>query len=92
MITNVKARYANGVLTPLEPLDLEEGAEVTVSVEGSPAGVLEETPVPKRGLAGIVERVLEMQKDIPPEAWDDLPTDLAKNKKHYLYGHPKEED
>ena len=92
MITNVKARYANGVLTPLEPLDLEEGAEVTVSVEGSPTGVLEETPAPKRGLAGIVERVLEMQKDIPPEAWDDLPTDLAKNKRHYLYGHPKEED
>ena len=51
-----------------------------------------EMPSPKRGLAGIVERVREMQKDIPPEAWDDLPTDLAKNKKHYLYGHPKEED
>ena len=33
-----------------------------------------------------------MQKDIPPEAWNDLPTDLDKNKKHYLYGHPKEED
>ena len=92
MITNVKAKYANGVLTPLEPLDLEEGAEVTVSVEGTPGGASEETPVPKRGLAGVVERVLEMQKDIPPEAWDDLPTDLAKNKKHYLYGHPKEEN
>ena len=92
MIANVKARYANGVLTPLEPLDLEEGAEVMVSVEGAPVGASEETPAPKRGLAGIVERVLEMQRDIPPEAWDDLPTDLAKNKKHYLYGHPKEED
>ncbi len=92
MITNVKARYANGVLTPLEPLDLEEGAEVMVSVEGAPGGVSEETPASKQGLAGIVERVLEMQKDIPPEAWDDLPADLAKNKKHYLYGHPKEED
>ena len=91
-MSTVRAKYANGVLTPLEPLDLEEGAEVTVSVEGSPTGVLEEAPTPKQGLAGIVERVLEMQKDIPPEAWDDLPTDLAKNKKHYLYGHPKEED
>ena len=28
---------------------------------------------------------------MPPDAWDDLPTDLAKNKKHYLYGQPKEE-
>ena len=34
MITNIKARYANGVLTLLEPLDLEEGTEVMVSVEG----------------------------------------------------------
>ena len=63
-----------------------------VSVEDPSTGMSEETPVPKRGLAGIVERVLEMQKEIPPEAWGDLPTDLAKNKKHYLYGHPKEEE
>ena len=28
MIVNVKARYADGVLTPLEPLDLDEGKEV----------------------------------------------------------------
>ena len=89
-MSTVRARYENGVLTPLEPLDLEEGAEVSVSVESAPVGASEETPAPKRGLAGIVERVLEMQKEIPPEAWDALPTDLAKNKKHYLYGHPKE--
>ena len=92
MITSVKAKYSNGALVPMEPLDLEEGEEVMVSVEWAPTGMSEETPVQKRGLAGIVERVLEMQKGIPPEAWDDLPTDLAKNKKHYLYGHPKEEE
>ena len=92
MIANVRARYANGVLTPLEPLDLEDGAEVNVSVEAAQPKASHETPPPNGGLAAIVERVLEMQKDIPPEAWDDLPTDLAKNKKHYLYGHPKEED
>ena len=83
MIANVKARYANGVLTPLEPLELEEGKEVMVSIEDAS---------PARGLAAIVAKVKELQKDIPPEAWDDLPTDLAKNKKHYLYGHPKEDD
>ena len=82
MIANVKARYANGVLTPLEPLDLEEGKEVVVSIEDAPP----------RGLAAVVVKVKELQKDIPPEAWDELPTDLAKNKKHYLYGHPKEDD
>ena len=33
MILKVRARYANGVLTPLEPLKLEEGAEVSLSLE-----------------------------------------------------------
>lgn len=33
MIANVKARFSNGVLTPLEALDLEEGEEVVVSIE-----------------------------------------------------------
>ena len=84
MIANVKARYSNGVLTPLEPLDLEEGKEVVVSIEDGPQ--------PLRGLASVVAKAKELQKDIPPEAWDDLPRDLAKNKKHYLYGHPKETD
>ena len=38
MIANVRARFSNGVLTPLEPLDLEEGAVVSVSVEAVVAG------------------------------------------------------
>ncbi len=43
MTTNIKARYTNGALVPLEPLDLEEGAVVSVSVEktgnvSNPAG------------------------------------------------------
>ena len=33
MIANVKARFSNGVLMPLEPLDLEEGREVMVSID-----------------------------------------------------------
>ena len=36
-MTAVRAKYENGVLTPLEPLDLAEGAEVMVSVEGAGA-------------------------------------------------------
>ena len=82
MTTYVRARFSEGVLKPLEPLDLEEGAEVTVTIEDS-------SP---KGLAAIVERVTELQRDMPPDTWDGLPTDLAKNKKHYLYGHPKDED
>ena len=84
MTASVKARYANGVLTPLEPLDLEEGDEVTVLIEGAaPSG---------GGLAAIARKVRELHKSTPSDARDDLPTDLAKNKKHYLYGHPRDED
>ena len=94
MPASVRARYADGVLTPLEPLDLEEGAEVTVSIEEDDDVVLsvESDPPSGGGFAVIVRMVEELHKDMPPDAWDDLPTDLAMNKKHYLYGHPKEED
>ena len=33
MVTSVKAKYSNGALVPMEPLDLEEGEEVMVSIE-----------------------------------------------------------
>ncbi len=45
-----------------------------------------------RGLLGIVDMVEKMRESYPSDMWDGLPTDLAKNKKHYLYGLPKEED
>ena len=83
MTTTVRATYADGVLTPLEPLDIEEGREVTLSIEDAAS--------PKRGLAGIVEAVQELHRTIPLEAWDALPADGAKNYKHYLYGHPKDD-
>lgn len=34
MTIRVRARYVDGVLTPLEPLDLQDGCEVVVSVDG----------------------------------------------------------
>ena len=84
MITNVKARYTNGVLTPLEPLDLEEGKEVMVSIDEAPQPILTGE--------SILEMFERVRKSYPPDMWDGLPTDLVKNKKHYLYGHPKEEE
>ncbi|MCY4617734.1 MAG: antitoxin family protein [Chloroflexi bacterium] len=83
MTTSIKARYANGVLTPLDPLDLDEGCEVLLTVE-------QQESAPRSGLGGIADFVKELHESMPPDAWDDLPTDLAQNKKHYLYGHPKE--
>lgn len=34
----------------------------------------------------------EENRSIPPEVWDDLPTDLAAQHDHYLYGTPKRTD
>ena len=79
MIANVKARYANGVLTPLEPLDLAEGEEVTLSIAGG-----------KR--ESLLEMLDRLRDSVPPDTWDNVPTDLARNKNHYRYGHPKEAD
>ena len=67
MIATVKARYSDGVLTPLEPLDLEDGSEVTVSID--------DASPPRRGLAGIVESVKRLQEAAPPDTRDDLPAD-----------------
>ena len=82
MIANVRARYENGVLTPLEPLDLEEGKEVVVSIEDSAPQA--------NGKESVLEMFERLRESVPPDTWDNLPTDLVKNKKHYLYGHPKE--
>ncbi|MCY4640757.1 MAG: antitoxin family protein [Chloroflexi bacterium] len=84
MVASVKARYADGVLTPLEPLDLEEGEEVRLSIEGA-----QPSDAPRESLVEMFDR---LRKSVPPDAWDDLPADLVRNKKHYLYGHPREED
>jgi Arc/MetJ-type ribon-helix-helix transcriptional regulator len=37
----------------------------------------------------IWERILERTADIPDEEWDKVPTDLAEQHDHYLYGTPK---
>ena len=83
MTITIKAKYANGQLTPLEPLDLEEGAEVTVSVEERPAG-----DTPANSLLEIFDR---MHRTTPVETWANLPVDGSKNVDHYLYGWPKAE-
>jgi predicted DNA-binding antitoxin AbrB/MazE fold protein len=37
MVKNIKARFIDGKLEPLEHLDLQEGQEVLISVEEAPA-------------------------------------------------------
>ncbi len=97
-MATVRARYEKGVLTPLEPLDLEEGREVVVSVEdvaapfAKPHAQSVDKTQPSGGLAGVVEMVDEMRESYPADMWEGTHSDGAKNYKHYLYGHPKVED
>ncbi len=47
---------------------------------------------PAKKTESILEMFDRLRKSVPPDTWDHLPTDLVKNKKHYLYGHPKEQE
>lgn len=49
---------------------------------------------PTSGNAGqsILEMFDEIHRSMPEGAFDELPTDGARNYKHYLYGFSKEED
>ncbi|MDE2785886.1 MAG: antitoxin family protein [Chloroflexota bacterium] len=95
MSKTVNARFANGVFTPLEPVAFPEGAIVALRIEADPTEPVEPPPVePTPGNAGqsILDMFDEIHRSIPEGAFDDLPTDLSVNLKHYLYGWPKEED
>ena len=37
----------------------------------------------------IWEEILELTADVPDEEWDKLPSDLAEQHDHYIYGTPK---
>ena len=106
--TAVKAIYANGVFLPVEDVDLFEDCPVTLTVVRTPREHLgtefttaeldaifaaaKPPPSEHREFPDYIAWLLDMQSKLPPDAWDGTPTDGAKNKKHYLYGHPKVED
>jgi hypothetical protein len=37
----------------------------------------------------IWEEILDLTADVPAEEWDKLPSDLAEQHDHYIYGTPK---
>ena len=53
MTRKIRARYANGVLTPDEPLDLEEGAVVELDIQTAPD---HETNADKAQISGHTEQ------------------------------------
>lgn len=40
----------------------------------------------------LLHRLAEIRKKYPQDDWYDVPSDLAKNVHHYLYGRPKVDD
>ena len=64
----------------MEPLDLEEGREVVVSIEDAP---------PKDTAPSLLDMIDELHRSVPPDVWSNRPSDGAKNYKHYLYGWPR---
>jgi predicted DNA-binding antitoxin AbrB/MazE fold protein len=100
MVSNVKARFSNGTLMPLEPLELEEGTEVTLhivkvaSANATPPAPrqTEEEHAPDSGTHPVIAMIDRLRAEIPELDQETAPTDGAKNYKHYLYGHPKENE
>ena len=96
MNMKVKAKYTNGVLAPAFPLDIEEGAEVTLSVEVNPglpqkdsAGKTEEYPDYNSDPRDFQDIILEIASKIPKEELEAFPPDFSVNLDYYLYGTPK---
>jgi hypothetical protein len=62
---------------------IEEGLDLLEARDFAPQTIaaLNEPP--------IWETIIEIGKSIPEEEWEGIPTDLARNLEHYLYGSPK---
>jgi hypothetical protein len=77
MIT-VTARFDGRVFVPAEPVDLPLGYELQISIPERSA---------KEGPASTLASLAEIATQFPENP--DLPTDLAAQHDHYLYGMPK---
>jgi Arc/MetJ-type ribon-helix-helix transcriptional regulator len=62
---------------------IEEGLDLLEAREIAPPTLVPPNESP------IWETIAEIGKKIPEEEWAGIPTDLARNLEHYLYGSPK---
>ena len=73
MVTEVRARYSNGTLTLLDPVDLQEGTEVMLTLDGTLAagqptirGQLTVTPGPAGEVPRSEFRVVPFHSEFLP--------------------------
>ena len=74
------------ILQKVQALPLEQQQEVLKFVEALPPVITSRAEPPRMK---IWEEIDEISKEVPPEAWAELPTDGSLNLDHYLYGAPK---
>ena len=70
--------FANGRLKRIVSIDLKKTDRVT--------------PPEDPEMPTLLHILNEIHKKYPPETWDNVPTDGAKNMHYYLYGRPKVDD
>ena len=99
----VRAKFSDGHIVPLERLDIDEGAELSVEIDvqsrSSDQERMENPTLADGGREGpydtevptINDMFDDIRKSLSHIPREHGPTDGAKNYKHYLYGHPKEE-
>ena len=83
------ANIEGSVIEKLRGLPLEKQQEVLEFVDKLDRQENSETiQAEPKGRMPIWERI-EISKEVPPGAWDEVPTDGSINIDHYLYGSPK---
>ncbi len=75
-------------------IDISPDEEATLSAKAKAEDLSIEQWVRKQALApepekSLTEKIREIWSDVPPEAWDSMPTDGASEHDHYIYGLPK---
>ena len=73
-------------------VSVHDGPTVVGKGGGISLDATDDVSARSNGLLGLVERIEKLHESYPPDLWDGVPPDSAKNFKHYLYGHPKVED
>lgn len=84
MVHNIDAIFDHGILRPVVPLALPEGARVHLRVEEQVAAPSISAVATAGELPTLLERMSGFVGTVP-----DLPTDASVNLDHYLYGTPK---
>ncbi len=68
---------------------IEQLALLSLESQQKVLAYAEELAQPKTDGQSLWETIQECAKDVPPEAWEEVPPDGALNHDHYLYGAPK---